>query len=211
MRRFGVSVISALLVLGFTGASVAGPLSARDARKLLYRGDAYRAEMIAPAGLDPVTQIQVNAIFGAMSASKVASEIKGDGYYGAVAVVPDEPLSQKTMAVSTKLHSPAAAQAAAINECNRLSPRGSTGCVAVILILPKRYKNPSFTLSQAATDRFRGEWNGGQGPKYLAYSPSSQAWALVKGDGAADLAVSTCNDQAADFGVRDCVIAIAEN
>jgi len=210
MKRLVVSALAGAMVLGAVTASVALPMDARAAKKQLFSGKRINIEQVEAPGLTPDTQMQVESLLGALTNPQIAASFKAYGYYGAIAVVPDMGISEKTMSISAKLHNPEAAQAVALQACNDVRPEESTACTIVALILPKKYKPREFSLSQEATDRFRKTWKKGDGPKYLAYSPGTHAWVIAKGAGADTVALERCNAQASEVAEPDCMIAIAE-
>lgn len=213
MRRV-FSTFTALFVAGsfLAGSALAAePLSAKQAKKLLFKGDQFAAQMIEDAPVDAGTMAQVEALVTLLQDPKLAAQFATfgymPGYYGAVAVQPGQPLSEKSMSISAHLHNPTAAMAAAVAGCDALP---GPNCVAVALIVPKRFKPRAFSLNQAASSSFFDDWRDGDGPKFLAYSPSTHGWAIGKGAGSEAVALESCNEQAAEVGKPDCVIGIAE-
>lgn len=209
MRVGTGGVMAGLVALGIASAATAEPLTPRQAGKQLYKRAGFEAELLDLSALDPAMADQVGKLVATLEDPQIAVQMASYGYYGAIAVVPDRPLAQDTMAISARLHSPEAAVAGAVAGCNDLSPDGATACVAVALILPKRNKARDFTLSQEATQAFRDDWDEGEGPKYLAYSPATTAWVIVGGPGGDVVALERCNEKAAAMGTPDCVIGIA--
>ncbi len=217
--RHSVSVIAAGITAGLAGlllvagatAAAAEPLSPKQAKKQLFRGDRLRVELLDLSALSPTTRAQAEAIATSLTDPEIAAQWAAMGfsmgYYGAMAVKPDRPLSPTSMAISNNLHSPEAAEAAALAACNAL-PGGE--CAGVALILPKRYKARDFTLSQAATEAFRTGWGRPDAPQYLAYSPSTGAFVIARGAGADAAALASCNEQTGLGDSADCVIGIAE-
>lgn len=196
------------LALGLASAALAAPLTPKQAKKVLFKGAKISVQVFEDAPVEATTLAQVNAVAKAIRSPQVAAQFAAQGYYGAIAVMPDRPISEKSMTISAGLHSPARAQQVAVDECNRLD---GPDCVAVALILPKRFKPQDLTLNQAASTQFRSTWTQGNGPKYLAYSPATNAWVIAGGTGADAVALERCNAKAAEVGgASDCVIAIAD-
>ncbi len=221
--RHSASVIAAGITAGLAGlllvagatAAAAGPLTPRQAKKQLFRGDKLRVELLDLSGLAPTTRAQAEAVATSLTDPEIAAQWAAMGfsmgYYGAMAVKPDRPLSPESMAISNNLHSPEAAEAAAMQACNALGEGEREGeCVPVALILPRRYKARDFTLSQAATEAFRTGWGRPNAPQYLAYSPSTGAFVIARGAGADAKALASCNEQTGLGDGGDCVIGIAE-
>ncbi len=207
MRRLVSTFLSAVIVAGSVTALAAAPVSERQAKKMLFKGPKFRVDMIDGAAIDAGLQAQVDGLVKVLLSPQAALMFADSGYYGAIAVVPDRPISEKSFVLSTRLHNPQAAVNAALAACNELD---GPACVAVALILPKRYKPRDFSLSQEATEAFRSGWKSQDDPKYLAYSPSTNAFVIAAGAGADAAALEQCNKNAAASGVRDCVIGIAE-
>ncbi len=214
MRR-SVSFITAglaglLLVAGIASAAAA-PLTPRQAKKQLFKGDRLAVELLDLSGLAPTTRTQAEAVATSLTDPEIAAQWAAMGfsmgYYGAMAVKPDRPLSPASMAISNNLHSPEAAEATAMAACNALD---GPECVPVALILPRRYKARDFTLSQAATEAFRSGWGRPDAPQYLAYSPSTGAFVIARGSEGDAKALASCNEQTGLGDGGDCVIGIAE-
>ncbi len=214
MRRIFTTFLTGLIVAGSVSAAMADPLSPRDAKRQLFKGSKFVVQLIEGAQVDIVTMVQVESLVGALQNPKTAAQWQSMGfsinYYGAIAVMPDRPIGPDTMGFSDNLHNPEAAAARAVDACNALS--GPDNCVAVALILPKRYKPREFSLSTAATEGFRGSWGNPRDPQYLAYSQATGAYVIAKGNGADVVALERCNEQSASAdGPTDCQIGIAED
>lgn len=213
MPRHLLTALTAGLVLASSiSAGWADALTPREAKRALFKGPKFVVQLIEGAAVDAVTMVQVESLVAALQNPDVAAQWQSMGfsinYYGAIAVVPDRPISQDSMGFSDNLHSPAAAVATAIAACNALD---GPDCVAVAQVLPKRYKPQDFSLSRAATDGFRDGWGNPRDPQFLAYSPTTGAWVIAKGDGASDAALERCNEQSGQAGAAtDCVIGIAD-
>ncbi len=209
MQRFIKGFVVAALLAGSAAMAAAQPLEPKQAKRVLFKGDKYVIEQLEGVDVGPVTGVQVENFLNAMQNPKVARQMQAMGftvgYYGAMAVQPGRPLSDKTMVLSNNLHSPEAASAAALRACNALE---GPECVSVALILPRRYKPRELTLSHAATESFRDQWGRPKQPQYLAYSPSTPAFVIARGVGADAVAIEKCNQ--ATEGANDCVIAIAQ-
>ncbi len=207
--RIKSTLLAGLALAVSVTAAIAEPVTAKQAKKMLFKGAKFQVEVIPGAQIDVVTQVQVEGLIAALQDPKIARQWQASGfsvnYYGAIAVMPDRPLSEKTMGFSDNLHSREAAMARAVEACNALD--GPT-CVAVALILPKRFKPQPLSLSFAATEAFRDSWGRPNEPQYLAFSQSTGAYSIVKGVGGDAVAVESCN--AAENSGKDCVIGIIE-
>ena len=76
--------------------------------------------------------------------------------------------------------------------------------------LPADYSAQPLQLSVDATRAFRDDYRPARAPKAMAISPDTGKWAIARGDGAGNAAVSQCNAQAATLGAQDCYVAIAD-
>jgi len=210
MRRLISAMLAGVLVFGSVAAATAQPITPQQAKRALFKGRKLNVQILDLSGLEATTRAQAEAIAKSLTNPKIAAQWAAMGfsigYYGAMAVKPDRPLSDKSMSISNNLHSPDAAMAAAMSACNALpGPK----CAPVALILPKRYKARDFTLSQSATGAFRDNWGRPKEPQFLAFSPATGAFVIAKGAGADAAALASCNEQAE--GHDDCVIGIASD
>lgn len=180
----------------------ADPMTSDAARKQLFSA---KEMILHPMGLDGFSNSMKRPVRLTLDQMKSRSQMlkfleAGYGYYGAVAF-PTDGNGQEPPTIISQLNSPGAAQQAAINACQ--SANGST-CAVAALLLPKGYSSRDLMLSQAATAKVVTEWDQGSMPKYLAFSPSTNAWGIAKGPGAsARMAVESCKRS-------DCVVAIAD-
>ena len=208
MRHLLSALLAGVMVLGGMAAASGAPVTPKQAKKLLFKGSKLSVQILDLSALSPATRAQAEAVAKSLTDPNIAAQWQAMGfsigYYGAMAVMPDRGLSDKSMAISNNLHSPEAAMNAALAACNALE---GPECVPVALILPKRYKARDFTLSQAATKAFRDGWGRPDVAQYLAYSPSTGGFVIAKGPGADGAALASCN--AASEGANDCEIAIA--
>lgn len=203
--KFGTLALIAGLVAG--GIAQAAPLDGRGARDLLFSPKGLVFQPIAPQGLAPAELAKIEAQqddWGKAIRMK-AFELAGYSYYGAAAAPVGVELKLEMLTVVHGLHSPAAAQQAALTQC---ATQNETDCTLFGLFLPKKYKDQPFSLSANATAGYDDNFRKGQGPRYLAISPSTQAFAIVKGPGGGPLALETCNKNTA--GAEDCEIAVAD-
>ncbi|MGH1369026.1 MAG: hypothetical protein ACRBCL_10455 [Maritimibacter sp.] len=201
----GVAVFAACALLA--GSAFAAPVDGNSARKQLFRPNGMVVKPLKPQGLDKQSQAVADGMIQNMRSGSVMKqfEASGYGYYGAVALPKSAPEGQANPTVVVQLHSPEAAQRAAITECQKTN--GGT-CVPIALMLPKGYRARDLTLSQDATKRVVGTWKDGGAPKYLAYSPTTHGWGIAKGASATpQTAIDSCNQVAKR---SDCVVAIED-
>ena len=211
MQRILSALVAGVLVIGSVSVAMAVPVTPKQAKKLLFKGSKINVKMLDAGDIEPAIRAQVEVIGKSLADPKIAQQWESMGftisYYGAIAVMPNRPVSAKTMAISNNLHSPDAAIAAAVKACSAMD---GPPCVAAALILPNRYKPRDFSLSQAATEGFRKNWGRPKVPQYLVYSVATGAWTLAKGPGADVTALERCNAKASEAGFNDCVVGIAE-
>ncbi len=193
------------MALGIAAPAGAAPIGSDQARELLFAPSGMVFYPVEPKGLDAAAGAQIAALQAGMAAQMATFEQGGYGYYGAMAVPKGQPLGPESLTVIAGLHSPAAAQRSVLAQC-KASHKAE--CTVVGLMLPKGYQSREFTLSSAATKGVLDAFKAGSGPQYLAYSPATAGFAVVKGTGADALAVTTCNEATA--GRNDCVLAIAD-
>lgn len=130
-------------------------------------------------------------------------------YYGAIAASPSDGVTHKaTLAVSSH-HTPAAAAAAAISECNALRSEGPD-CVVVAQILPRKYSEQAFSLSASATVTLKKTYLRGRGPKAMAISPSAGSYGVAKGEAAVEAALEACAADPAAKSAADCLIVVQD-
>ncbi|MCI2398703.1 hypothetical protein [Aliiroseovarius subalbicans] len=209
MRYVILSVVVA--VSGLVGAAMAEPMDGAAAKKVLFSPKGLSVQALDVSGLSGQMQAQIAAIVAQASKRKVLKqyELAGYSYYGALAVPTDQALTIESLVFAAQLHSPEAAQTAAVDSC--ATQTGSQACKAILLLLPKKFKPRALTLNAATTQLFRDSWTKGDGPRVLAISTGTLASALAKGEGSAAAALERCNARASEKGQPDCVVAIAED
>ncbi len=205
-----LGVMTAMVGVVLAGLAGAEPMDAKSAKKQLFSPKGLRLEAADVSDVAPDVMAQINAVVGDFAHAKKLKllERSGYSYYGALAVPTDRTLVPEDLSFVTKLHSRAAAGAAARAACQAAT--SSNACQVVAYLVPKSFQARDLTLSFEATDRFRKTWTKDAGPKYLAMSPASDAWVIAKGVGADVTALERCNARAVQNGPADCIIVIAE-
>lgn len=204
MRGTVLAAVLGLMAVG-AGTADAAPVGAKEARDMLFKPSGMVFYPVEPQGLDAEAMTKVAALQEGMGGQMAAFEMSGYGYYGAFAVPKGQALTTESLAVLAGMHSPAAAQAAVLEMCKETN---DAECTVIGLTLPKDYEKRDLMLSAAATKGVLDSFGDGDGPRYLAYSPSTAGYAVVKGNGADAVAIDTCNE--ATNGRDDCVIGIVE-
>lgn len=194
MRLTGIGVLALTLICG---AAIAEPINGKAAKRALFSPKGASVELTAQGGLS-ATDIA--------ALRQVALQQK---YYGAVAMAPAEGLVSASTVAATNYHGIEAASLAALATCNAKREK-KTPCVVVALIRPADWAARDLQLSVDATDDFRRSYLRAPAPKAFAISPETGRWAVAKGEGAGDAAVSACNERAAQFGGRDCALVILD-
>lgn len=149
-------------------------------------GDAASAALFDPKGRTvsvvpnplPGQSEQVTAMLVDVLKSSAASV----RYYGSIAMAPDAGLESEATAQSENFHSVAAADAAALANCNARRSGGAP-CVIVARTLPKGYEPRPLELSVDATEAFATEYRKAKTPKALAISPSTGGGPSPRGRG----------------------------
>ncbi len=210
MRRL---VISGILMLMGGGVALAEPVDGTTARKMLFSPKGVDLRVIEDSGLSKAQVTILQALLKGMSANGLAN------YYGAVAVSPaffDQMAKDPGQAalsgllqVTERLHTPAAAATLAMTACQKARKRGDAACVLAGRIMPRKWTPQPVSLAVGATAAFR-DYLKGKGPKAIAVSAGSGSYAIVKGEGASEKAMMTCNASAAKSGKPDCSVVIAD-
>jgi len=178
----------ALMVLSAPLAQ-ADPLTGKAAKKLLFAPKGAAVEMLPGARLPEQDQIVLESVAAQQP------------FYGAIAISPDEGLMSEATVASANYHDTAAAEAAALAECNA-KKTAAPPCVIAALIRPDGYTARALTLSFDATTGFRADYPGKGGA--LAISALTGAWGIGAG---AEAALTAC---AARKGAIDCAVVIAD-
>lgn len=205
MRKAMTALAAALVATGLAGGgpAQADPMSSDDARAQLF---SPRQMVLQPLDMGafskPVRRAAGTTLDQLRSRQQMAKFLEaGYGYYGAVAF-PVEGDGQAPPTIVSQLNSPEAAREAAVQTC-QASTNGAA-CAVAALLLPQGYEARELTLSQAATVKVVENWDEGVLPKYLAFSPSTNAWGMAKGPGAsARMAVESCKQ-------ADCQVVVAD-
>lgn len=208
------------------GAAFSDGIDGRSAGKMLFGATGFEVVMVPNSGLSATDQAVLGQLFKLKAqdlklldqlpgisvadreaAKSVFARFKDASYYGAVAAAPADGLVGPATQIAQNLHSPQAANAAALAACQKLA---HSACSVVAQILPKGFKARPLTLSQTATADF-GSYRKAKGPKAMAASASTDAWAVATGIGASVGARRECDRLAASHGVKDCAVVVADD
>ncbi len=185
MKAAPVLLLAGLMAL----PAMAEPLTEKAARKVLFAPKGAAVEMMAGSGLSEQDQ----AVLALVAAQQP--------YYGAIAISPDEGMMSEATVAAANYHDTAAAEAAALAECDA-KKTGGAACVIAALIRPEGYEARPLQLSVDATTALRGDYPGKGGA--LAISGLTGAWGIGQG---ADAALSAC---AAKTGATDCIVVVQD-
>ena len=185
------------------GQAAAQPVDGKTAQGMLFSPKGFEIVVRKDAGLSAVDLKTVNVLV------KMDMFTASAAYYGAIAYAPGDGLASEATIMSSMLHSPEAAAAAALKACNAKRKAGP-GCVIIADVLPQKWQRRALMLNRDATDAMRG-YRRGKGPKALAISPATGVWSIAKGPGAARGAVNDCLARAQPLGASDCEVVIADN
>lgn len=187
-----ILVASAALIT-MAGASLAEPVSGKDAAKMVFSPKGAEVEMLPVAGLS------------SESTALLQQVVKDYAYYAAVAIAPDEDIlkSEATMLVANH-HSAEAAAAAALAGCDK-ARQGGASCVVAAIVRPKNWQARALQLSVEGTVALKNDY-GKRGERAMATSPQTGFFALAQGPGAQEVAIKACNDK----GANDCAVSVAD-
>lgn len=205
MRR---AIAAALFATCSAGLAGADPMTSDAAKAQLFPTDAMIVHVLDTSVFKGSMKRYVEQSIKQLRSRRSLRDFLAAGYayYGGVAFPvdgygDDVPESIQLPTIATQLNTPGAAQRAAVEKCQELY--GAT-CAAAALLLPKGYQTRDLTLSQAASHTVLNKWSGTSGPRYLAYSPSTEGWGTSEGsDATARRAIEDCKKS-------DCIIAIAD-
>lgn len=183
LTRFSALALAAALALP---ALAQGPVDRDTAKRSLFDTRNVQMAITRHAFL-------TEADIAALQAMPQVAQLR---YYGALAANPRQGLQSEATQAAFNFHTPEAARAAALRACG-------SGCVVVAEIRPRDFApGRALTLNQDASVAVAGRAFGRAGrDAALAISPSTGAWGLGDGAGAA---VATC----AALGAGDCAVAV---
>lgn len=168
----------------------AEPVTGKAAKKLLFPVKGVEVELLEGSGLAKDQAVVLGMV------------AEGQPYFGAIAISPDDGLMSEATVAAANHHDTDAASAAALADCNARKT-GKSACVVVALIRPKGWELRALQMSLAATTGFRADYPARAGA--MALSPSSGAWGIGAGEGAADAALAACAATA-----KDCALAVID-
>ena len=183
------AALTLTLILLSATTALAEPLTGKAAKKLLFPVKGASVDMRPDSGLSEQDQ----TVLGTVAAQQP--------YYGAIAISPGEGLMSEATVAAANYHDTAAAEAAALADCNG-KKKAKAPCVIAALIRPDGYEARPLQLSLDATTAFRKDYDG-MGSA-LAISAATGGWGIAQG---AEAAVAAC---AAKAGAKDCTVVVAD-
>ncbi|MGP3697111.1 DUF4189 domain-containing protein [Rhodobacter sp. NSM] len=187
-----LAIVAALSLVASGGAS-AGPVTGKEAKRMLFD----------PAGSE--VEIVTADFLSEQDAALLRMAVSEQPYYGAIAVSPDEGLASEATIAAANHHTTEAAKRAALEACEA-KRKGRRACEIVGLVRPKGWKDRGFSLSSEATKALNGGQSRGHG-RALAISPATGHWGLGSGAGAQAKALRDCAEEA---GASDCILVVAD-
>ncbi|MCG6903987.1 MAG: hypothetical protein LJE68_15030 [Rhodobacter sp.] len=205
--------IGAAALMLVAGAAAGDPVDGATAKKMLFPVRGADVVMQPDSGLDDAQSATMAAILKQMKAEGLGN------YYGAAVVSPTfftrmaadpgQAALSGLLQITEKMHSPDIAASVAMSACTKARKSGDAPCVVAAHILPRKWQPQEVSLSVNATQAFKA-YRKGSGPKALAISAGSPAYAVARGEGATQAALQSCNAAAAEAGAPDCKIVIAD-
>lgn len=195
-----VHVLGALVLVTFLAAplvaqtAAAGPVSGDQARGLLFAPD--RIE-VARHQLPDVPPEEFEVL---MTVARTQS------YYAALAYAPGAGIMAEPTVMASNYHSPEAARAAALQQCDARR-QGGARCRLVLEVRPAGWQARGLSLSADATTAAAQDYARIRGSRALAASESGGSWVIARGDSAEAQAVAACNQEAP---ARDCRVLLRD-
>ncbi|MCF6443657.1 5-aminolevulic acid synthase [Nereida sp. MMG025] len=189
-------IVSGLLagVLAVSQAYADAPFGNEDAKDALF---ALKGRSVEIFKQDFLTQRDV-ALLEQVAESQL--------YYAAIAASPEDGILNKATIAAANHHSIEVAEQEALSACNEARD-GTQECVVVAHIKPRGWVPRDLQLSHDATAAWRSQYRRVRGEKAFAVSPSTGRFSAAKGDGAAALAVSSCEALAE---AQDCTVLLQD-
>lgn len=182
------TALAVILATLFATPALAEPVTGKAARKALFSLKGASVQMRADSGLSEQDQTVLAGV-GAQQP-----------YYGAIAISPDEGLLSEATVAAANYHDTAAAEAAALADCNA-KKTGSAPCVIAALILPESHEPRPLQLSVDATAALRKDYPAKNGA--LAISAQTGAWGIGVGT---EAALAACSGK----GATDCAVVVQD-
>lgn len=213
MRLIAFSTLLAMIAAPL----MAEPLDERTAKRMLFKPKGYSVEYPTNSGLSDAHLGVIKVVAESRDSKKQFGRVAR--YYGAIAISPS--VFEKAAAalitspetvpfdMSSGLHSPSAAAEAALNACNAKVEAGWEPCVVAANILPKRWKDVDFSMSNAATANFK-LYRNAKSPKAFAISASGPGFGLAEGEDAVALAIEACEKSNKSVDAKDCTVVVQD-
>lgn len=214
-----LGALRAPLALGFAGLLAASimplPAAAQDApatavitsdeaKAALPDAEGYRLE-IENDGLNA----QQRQDLGTMLIDTI-----GDAhFFGAIYAFLPEGSRQLSIHLRRQLHSMEAAEKSALADCDAERSEGDSECYRIGRIVPENWSDDDGSLlSHEATFAFSQNADALEGPKIVARSRNTTAWAMWSGENVRQRALDECNEAVEAGGFEpDCEIVIDDD
>jgi hypothetical protein len=185
------------------GPATAEPVDGKAAGKMLFSSKGFEILVRNDSGLSEI-DLKTVAVLVTMDSFTASA-----AYYGAIAYAPGDGLASEATIMSSKLHTPEAAGAAALKACNA-KKKSAADCQIIADVLPAKWSRQPLMLNVDATEGLK-TYRKGRGPKAMAISPATGVWSIAKGPGADRAALNDCLAKAQPLGATDCAVVIADN
>lgn len=179
-------------------------MTTEKAMAALPNPERYRLE-ISNKGLGPQARQTLSKM--------LVDTIGKDHFFGAIYAFLPRGSKQLSIHLRRKLHSVDAAERSALQDCEAERNEGDSECYQIGRIIPENWKrNDAPALSHEAMFAFSKNSGKMEGPKFVARSLNTTAWAMWSGKGVRQSAIDECNEKVKAGGFKpDCGLAIDDS
>jgi len=187
--------LPAALIMAMTAlAAQAQPFGAAEAGPMIYPAD--RVEVVRHGLTDlPDEQLQT-----------LLTVARTQRFHAALAYAPNAGVIAEPTVMAANHHSPEAARAAALAECDARR-QGGARCVLALEVRPAGWQAQPLSLSADASAAFARDYRRARGARAMAISAASGSWVVARGEAAEAEALAACE---AESGAGDCRIVLRD-
>ena len=184
-------------------AALRPPMTSMEALAALPDPEGYSLQ-ISGRGLSPQAQRDLSRM--------LTDTIGKDHFFGAIYAYLPEGTRRLSIHMRRKLHSPEAAERVARADCEAARRGAGSECYQLGRIAPKGWTEGNGPmLSHEAMYAFSRKAGEMEGPKFVARSRGTTAWAMWSGENSRQKALNECNDAVRKGGFPpDCDLVIAD-
>jgi len=175
-------------------AAPAQPFTAAEARPMVHPAD--RVEILRHT-LPGLSEAEVETLM---------TVARSQRFHAAMAYAPAAGVIAEPTVIAANYHSPEAARAAALAQCDARR-QGGARCVLAIEVRPAGWQAPALSLSADASAAYERDYRRARGPRAMAISEGTGNWGIGRGEAAEVEALAAC---AAGTGVGDCRIVLRD-